>query len=1035
MATREGTRASMEFVCICIVPDFCKSPTIVVPYKIYSKFDSAVNFSTNVRFRTRWAFRHNSRLSTVLLDEPGVGGGVLSGVNKGFCRPIDGTASTTVRVNGSFVDYHEGTYMWMNCAGPEGPFNTIGRVKFLGNLLPGPVTPAGKIPKGCILGDSGILADIQSSLGDVDDLIKKGKKLYDLAKTDWSDPSAVLGAIGGVAGIAGLQETAGMLEKAKKLYDTGKKVLDTDWSDPKQALAAVAGVANVAGMDGIAKAAEMASKIRDVVKTDWSDPKAALAAATTIMKSTGLNTMAAALLSDAITSSPSSGGPKLPPFFPKPGTNSNSNGSASPANQTPDKSGGPIPKSPEGNPRLPITPDNLDAIKDKFPLAYQRIMDIQNNTGSLPPNAFLEITKPVKGKDGKPVSENERIAVYIPGEGFSTTQHERDSSSLWTLPDGIRKFFVAGSGPSVGEFFGMQQKEGNWYLFGGLMDLGSPELPGAGAGGNAWFVPDKIFGMDFSKYYDNHDLNYYGNDVRLSDLGKILKVEGNAFWEGLGANPLQWPFQALYSGATTAVGTLTALDNSLNDILGKGDFSSLKDFFGSVFGESPINPQDLGIMNIAPGGCMPEVPALPGQSAPGTGSGSPGSGAPPAKGQAGAPEGNASGAGKDGILITTKQGNPSAELAALDAKFKAENQQALEKAQAEERAKQEKAAQEKAAREQAEKEEPKKDKGEKKNGEASNQPASNRTPNETLPGTAEAPQCKPEDAIVVGIGGTSSGDPNTQDGHVEKLVRDYKADEHFKRYQDGPDQMLPYGTGLASTMQDLEDSSYDHIREQLAERPDVPIDIYGHSRGGYVAQQLADRLQDEGIPVRNVGLYDPVDMAPGYGGQEGISSNVQNASVVRAADDDNGGPDQSREIFRRPDATPNDPTATNFRDYDSTGSHAAIGGNPGTAPFNDSAGNFSGIDAERNEVNESRRSDEFIRDGAERSGAQINTRHDYDTHSQNPNLERSTKAPTNPYAHPKPTPEPSKRETPKAPSEPYPKPAPAPLPRPTSDAQ
>src|SRR4051794_20243426 len=107
MATREGTRASAEFICICMVPDFCKSPVVVVPYKILSKFDCAVNFSTNVRFRTRLAFRHNSRLSTVLCDEPGVGGGILSGVNKGFCRPINGTSSTTVRVNGSFVDYHE----------------------------------------------------------------------------------------------------------------------------------------------------------------------------------------------------------------------------------------------------------------------------------------------------------------------------------------------------------------------------------------------------------------------------------------------------------------------------------------------------------------------------------------------------------------------------------------------------------------------------------------------------------------------------------------------------------------------------------------------------------------------------------------------------------------------------------------------------------------------------------------------------------------------------------------------------------------
>jgi hypothetical protein len=199
-----------------------------------------------------------------------------------------------------------------------------------------------------------------------------------------------------------------------------------------------------------------------------------------------------------------------------------------------------------------------------------------------------------------------------------------------------------------------------------------------------------MFGMDFSKYYDYHDKNYYGNEVRLSDMGRVLDVERNAFLAGLGSNPLQWPFQAVYSAATTAVGTSTALDNSLKDLVGKADFSSLNDFFGGVFGESGINPNDLGVDNIVAGGCTePQVPTLPGQSAPGSGSGAPGQGAPPAKGKAGAPDGNASGAGKDGVLITTAQGNPSAAAAAIEASFRKDNQAALNKAQAEERAKQE----------------------------------------------------------------------------------------------------------------------------------------------------------------------------------------------------------------------------------------------------------------------------------------------------------------------------------------------------------
>jgi hypothetical protein len=626
------------------------------------------------------------------------------------------THSKTVRVNGSFVDYHVGTYMFMNCAGPEGPFNTIGQVIFLGNMLPGPVSPSGKIPKSSIDGSSGILSDIQSSLGDVEGLIAKGKKLYELAKTDWSDPSSVLGAIGGVAGIAGLQDVADMAKTAKDLYDKGKQIAQTDWSNPKQALAALAGIANVAGMDGIAKATELASKVRDAIKADWKDPKAALAAATNIMKGTGLNNMVAALASDLITTNDSNGASSpLPANFPKPGASqANSNGSSPSRNSGPKATNGMIPESPEGNPRMPITSDVLAEMKEKNPLAYRRIMDIQERTGSIPPNAFVEVTKPAKDKNGNPIPDSERTAVFVPGEGFSSTPNERATSSLWTVPAGIREVFVAGSGRSVGEFFGMKQKEGNWYLFGGLIDLGSPEMPGAGAGGNAWWVPDKIFGMDFSKYYDYHDKHYYGNDVRLGDMGKILGLEANAFWEGLGSNPLQWPFQALYSGATTTVGTLTALDNSLKDILGKGDFSSLKDFFGNVFGESPLSPNDLGIDNIVAGGCVgPEVPTLPGQSAPGTGSGAPGQGVPPAKGKAGAPDGNASGAGQDGVLITTAQGNPAAAAAAIEAAFRKDNQEALNKAQAEERAKQEQAAKEKAAKEKAEQEKAAKEKADK----------------------------------------------------------------------------------------------------------------------------------------------------------------------------------------------------------------------------------------------------------------------------------------------------------------------------------
>ncbi len=79
----------------------------------------------------------------------------------------------------------------------------------------------------------------------------------------------------------------------------------------------------------------------------------------------------------------------------------------------------------------------------------------------------------------------------------------------------------------------------------------------------------------------------------------------------------------------------------------------------------------------------------------------------------------------------------------------------------------------------------------------------------------------------------------------------------------------------------------------------VPIDIIGWGRGAYAAMRIARRLKEEGvrdldgtwtknIPVRFLGLYDPVDMtfydAPtwseGRFSQNVISSNVKTAVAI-----------------------------------------------------------------------------------------------------------------------------------------------------------
>jgi hypothetical protein len=691
MATLEGTRASAEFMCVSLVPDVCKSPTIPVPYKILSLFDCAVNFSTNVRFRQKYVFRHNSRLSTVRCDEPGVGGGILSGVNMGFCRPIDGTASTTVRVNGSFVDYHVGTYMFMNCAGPEGPFNTIGQVIFLGNMLPGPVSASGKVPKSCIAGSSGLLADLNNKFGDLEGLVQKAKTLYSLANTNWSNPGAVLGAIGGLAGIAGLQDMAGVVGQAKGLYDVGNKIANTDWSDPGQALSAIAGAAGVAGMQDSAQVANLANTIRNTINTDWDDPGAALASATNIMKATGLNKMVAEMASNAILdrNSPGSQQGTVPPFFPRPGVGSSAaipQGSATCVGSGPPAcSNTSIPPSADGLPRQHVTQDVLDHLKESNPGAHDRYMALSDVDKC---NAFIETQTPTKDSNGNDYSTNDLTAIYIPGEGFSTSQAERDGlpNVSGHLPSELKnvfsEVFVAGKDSrfSVGSFFGIKEKEGNVYLLGGLIDLGSPEMPGAGNTW-AWWVPDRLLNMDMSPYYDYHDKEYYGSNVGLSDLGTILSHELEAFRAGATLNPLQLPLQAIYSAATTAVGLGTAAGNSLMNF-GSGTFSSLGDFFGSVFGSSSSVASGPAAQSFAPGGCFPQLQAsLPGQGAPGAPGTAPTSGAPTNPTTAGASATATSGAGTNGVLITTKAGSPAAAAAAIEASFRRENATTVENAE------------------------------------------------------------------------------------------------------------------------------------------------------------------------------------------------------------------------------------------------------------------------------------------------------------------------------------------------------------------
>ena len=190
-----------------------------------------------------------SRIPQVVGDEAGAGGGVVSNVNKGFCRPID--FAPTVRVNGHCIIRDTTTKMWMNCAGPEGPGNTVGTLKYLALMTSASVGPSGETPPGDPSlaaenpAEAGFMESTMAELGGAEGVVGMAQQAYGLATMDWSNPGAVLGALGGVAGLGGLGDVAQAAGLAQRAYG----LATTDWSNPGAILGAAMNVAGMTGLD------------------------------------------------------------------------------------------------------------------------------------------------------------------------------------------------------------------------------------------------------------------------------------------------------------------------------------------------------------------------------------------------------------------------------------------------------------------------------------------------------------------------------------------------------------------------------------------------------------------------------------------------------------------------------------------------------------------------------------------------------------------------------------------------------------------
>ncbi len=104
-----GARKNAIFIVVNLVPDICKTPMgasmVPVPYPIVGNLSDSLQVTHSVNFNGDPVYvLSDSVVPTVTGNEPGTGGGVKSGVNKGKVRATG--SSKTVRAEGKYVVRH-----------------------------------------------------------------------------------------------------------------------------------------------------------------------------------------------------------------------------------------------------------------------------------------------------------------------------------------------------------------------------------------------------------------------------------------------------------------------------------------------------------------------------------------------------------------------------------------------------------------------------------------------------------------------------------------------------------------------------------------------------------------------------------------------------------------------------------------------------------------------------------------------------------------------------------------------------------------
>jgi hypothetical protein len=122
----EAAPARPDAMVASLYPDFCQRGSAVVGQDVVA-FDSTDEaHSGDVLITDFPASNHNARLAQTVPAGPGAG--VASGCTGGYARPLSNTSST-VLVNGEGCVRHDSVFE-MNCAGPDGPGNTLGQMVY-----------------------------------------------------------------------------------------------------------------------------------------------------------------------------------------------------------------------------------------------------------------------------------------------------------------------------------------------------------------------------------------------------------------------------------------------------------------------------------------------------------------------------------------------------------------------------------------------------------------------------------------------------------------------------------------------------------------------------------------------------------------------------------------------------------------------------------------------------------------------------------------------------------------------------------------